>query len=277
MGRRDGTRVKGVPNYRKMMPFFMRTRAESAIYFEEDVRIEKALEMAERMTSEYGTKVTVFHLLLHAVVKTIVAFPRSNRFVSGRRIYQRNKIWLSFSVKKEYKSSAPITVVKREFMPTFTLKETIETSKLEIRKARKEGTHSDREADLFLKLPRFLLSSGYKIFQWLLYYNMIPYSFIEKDPFYATMFIANLGSFNAKSIYHHLYEYGDIPTFAVMGIIEDKVLVEEGEMVVRKVLPLKITYDERGEDGFYMHRAISYFKDQLENPEKLLKPAAFVE
>ncbi len=277
MGRRDGTRVKGLPNYRRMMPFFMRTRVESAVYFEEEVRIQKALDLAERMTQEYGTKVTIFHLLLHGIVKTIVAFPRANRFVSGRRIYQRNKIWLSFSVKKEYKSSSPITVVKREFMPGFTLRDTIEASKIEIKKARKEGTHSDREADLFLKLPRFMLSSGYKIFQWLLYYNLIPYSFIEKDPFYATMFIANLGSFNAKAFYHHLYEYGDIPTFAVMGMIEDKVLVENGEMVVRKVLPIKITYDERGEDGFYMHRAISYFNDQLENPEKLLEPAAFVE
>ncbi len=277
MGRRDGTRVKGLPGYRRIMPFIMRSRAESTVYFEEDVRIEKALRMAERVTLEYGTKVTIFHLLLHAVVKTLVAYPRSNRFVSGRRIYQRNKIWLSFSVKKEYKSSSPITVVKREFMPGFTFKDTIETSKIEIRKARKEGTHSDKEADLFLKLPRFMLSFGYKVFQWLIYYNLIPYSFIEKDPFYASMFIANLGSFDAKSLYHHLYEYGDIPTFAVMGMIEDKVLVEEGEMVVRKVLPMKFTYDERGEDGFYMYRAISYFNDQLENPEKLLEPAAFVE
>jgi hypothetical protein len=279
MGRPDGRLVDDVPNYRKMMPLFMRTKAESLTYFDVNVKIEKAQELAQRLSEETGRKVTIFHLVLHTLVKTFYGFPRSNRFCKGGRHYQRDNVVLSFSVKKEMTARSKIAIVKRVYQKDFTLYDTIDASLSVIKEGRdlKKDDMAEKETRSYLKLPLWVIRLGYPFYKFAEEYNLLPDSVIEKDPMYASAFLANVGSFDALPGFHHLYEIGTIGLFFTIGGVRDMVVAENGVPVVRRILPIKLTYDERVEDGMYCYRGMAFFIDQLENPEKLFEPISVVE
>src|SRR3712207_419822 len=107
--RPDGDLVHDVPPYRRLMPLLMRTRNESAVYFEQHIDIGAAQAFLARKNGEIpGERLTLLHLLMLAIVRTLEERPRLNRFVSGGRIYQRRGIWLSFSAKKAMRDDAPV-------------------------------------------------------------------------------------------------------------------------------------------------------------------------
>ncbi len=275
MGRPDGIKVRNLPTYRQMMPFFLRTKQEALITWGSDVNAQPGLEFAERMSEEYGIKVTYFHLVLHSIFKSFHAFPEVNRFTKGGRIWQRNGIWFSFSVKKEMSTKGSISIVKREFKPDFTLLDTVKAARKDISRARKKD-HKDegeKEAAGYLWFPAFLIKLGYPFYKFMDEYGLFTKNYMEREVLYASAFIANVGSLGLSPPYHHLYEVGTINQFVAMGKIEEKPILENGEVVIRKMCPLTVSIDERATDGYYYYKAFEYFKEQLENPEKLLEPA----
>ena len=279
MGRSDGVRVKNVPSYRRIMPFFMKTKTDSMIQYSLDLKADKLLEFAERMKKEYGRKVTLTHLVLHSLFKTHYAYPEVNRFIKAKVLWQRKGVWLSFSIKKEFNTKASLSIVKREFKEDFTLLDTIKAATKDTKEGRdtKKKDQAEKESNLYLWIPNFvksLLFPGYMFFD---EHGLFPRSYIEKDPLYASAFLANVGAFNADTGYHHLYELGTITTFVVMGKIKKMPVVEDDEIVIRSIIPFKASADERICDGYYYYQALDYFRDQLENPERLLEPAEQVD
>lgn len=279
MGRPDGVKVKKLSSTRMIMPLTMPTRTESVIFHKHEVKCEKALEMADRLTEEWGMKVTLFNMIVHSFLKVMVAYPRTNRFVSGGRIYQRNGIHFSYSVKRQFTSKASVTVVKREFKPEFTLKDTVINMSRDIKHSRENRENrSDKEAKKWLFAPPIIFHYGHRIYKFVdNYLGLIPKKWIYNDPFYATAFITNVGVFGVNGMYHHLYEHGNIPYFFLIGAIKEIPVVEDGKVVVRKVVPVHSSVDDRVEDGFYLSRCVQYFVDNIENPEELLKPTEFID
>src|SRR4051812_25737211 len=99
--RPDGTLATDVPAARRIMPFIMRSRTESAVYFEQQIDLSRTLPFLERFNAAHPTrKVTVFHVFIWAALAALHERPRMNRFVIGSRLYQREGIWISYSAKK---------------------------------------------------------------------------------------------------------------------------------------------------------------------------------
>ncbi len=275
MGRSDGVRVKGVPSYRRIMPFFMKTKQDSLINYTVDVNAENIQAFADRMSEEYGMHVTIFHLVLHSLFKTHAAYPDLNRFVKGSVLWQRKGIWFSFSVKKEFITTSPISILKRKFKPDFTLKDTVKAASKDTSDGRnlKKKDQAEKESNMFLWIPAPILKMLYPIYEFMDEYGLLPDSIVRTDPLYTSAFIANVGAFDADTGYHHLYELGTISMFVVLGAIKKIPVVEDDKVVSRLVLPFKVSADERVVDGFYYYHAMDYFRDQMEEPEKLLEPA----
>ncbi len=277
MGRPDGKVVKNLPEYRRIMPYFLRHKYESLFYWETDIETEKGEAFIEKMSKEYDTKITFFHLVLHSLVKTFTAYPRVNRFVKAGKIYQRDRIWFSFSVKKEMTTEAKISVAKREFKSSFTLKDTIHSARKEIKKGKAgKDDKGEKEATNYLRFPGFLIRLGYPFYKFMDEHGLFSKKYMENEVLYSSAFLNNVGAFGANPAYHHLYEIGTVGVFIVMGAIEEKVVAEDGKPVVKRVCPFMATVDERSEDAFYFFRAFDYFREQLMNPEKLLEPVEFV-
>jgi len=274
MGWPDGSRVKDLQRYRRMMPFFMKRKSESIVYWNVSVRARGMIDFCHKLTDEYGMKVTPFMLVLHSLYKTFTVYPRANRFAKVGHIYQRNSIWFAFSVKKQWTNKATVSLVKKEFKKGFTLKDTVEAAKDKIAEGRdlNRMDEGEKEAKSFLWIPSFIIRLGYPFYKMLEEHGFVSRKTVLKSPMYSSAFFANVGAFELSSGYHHLYEIGNTSVFMVVGRMEDRPVVEDGKVVICPILPIKGSIDERMEDGFYLGKALKYFADQLEHPEKLLEP-----
>jgi len=266
--RPDGKPAEGVAPFRRMMPFLMKGRTESAVYYEQEMDLTRTQLFIDDYNKTHAKRITVFHVFLWAAVRTLHERPGLNRFVMGGRIYQRDGVWISYSAKKELADGAPIVVLKRRFDPEMTFEQMVDFVHGDVKVGRSdEKSHVDKELSLFLRLPALLLSLGVRLVRFLDSLNLLPGSFIGPDPMYASMFIANLGSVKLESAFHHLYEYGNIPLFAAVGRRKQVVAVDEqGRVVTRTVCSVKYSFDERVEDGLYCARALDITRGMVEDP-----------
>ncbi len=263
--RKDGTFLKVQP-FRRIMQFIMQTRNESVVYFDTYCKAEELLRYIKEARAHFH--VDVSHCLVGAAITGLQENPKMNRFIAGRRIYQRNGEQVTFSMKrKKLDREAKLATVKMTAVPGETFCELCERIGAKVNEERSDKrTYQDKEFDLFLLLPRFVLNQAVKLMRWLDYHNLLPYSFIKDDGLYTSMFIANLGSLNMGAAIHHLYEWGNCPLFMMAGRIDDRPVVVNGEVVVQKTLHLRWSYDERIDDGLNARFGIETAKRVLENP-----------
>ncbi|MDB4945101.1 MAG: Pyruvate/2-oxoglutarate dehydrogenase complex, dihydrolipoamide acyltransferase [Labilithrix sp.] len=267
--RKDGTLARGVAPYRRIMPFIMRGKNESIAYFEQEIDVERAQAFIEAWNASNATKISFFHLYMWATAQTLATRPRLNRFLAGANLYDRDGIWLSYSAKKSMNDDSPVVVRKCRVDPSATFADLVQQLQGDVSEGRSAKKSSvDQELGIVLALPAFVISLLLVLQRWLDAHNLLPFALIKTDPLYSSMFIANLGSLKLESVYHHLYEYGNIPVFACIGRRKRVVKVaENGELTTALVCHVKYTFDERVEDGLYCAAALDHLRILLEDPE----------
>ena len=265
--RSDATLVRDVPAYRQMMPFLMRTRTESAVYFDVEIDLEETEAFIDAFNTAHSTRITVFHVITWATVRMLAAHPKLNRFTAGGRLWQRKGIWISYSAKKRLDHESPVVLVKKRFDPDHSLAEMLEEMTPQLAEHRSDKrSHVDKELDTLLALPPSGLSLLMRMARRLDSVGLLPAAFIERDPLFASFFIANLGSVGLDAAYHHLFEYGSIPVFCVIGQTRETAQVVGGEVLPRRTLTLRYSYDERVEDGLYAAAALQTLRGIVESP-----------
>lgn len=268
-GRADGIYIKRLHPYRRLMFFVMRTRNESAVYYDDAIEADGLLAYLDA-SKDSGVDLT--HIVVAAMNITLADNPTMNRFVVGRRMYQRKHRELTFSMKrKAMDKKAKIAVVKLQMEDDESFRGLVERINTSITHQRSgEKTHADKEYQLFDLFPR----SGLRFFTWFFhaldYVNLLPYAFTKEDGLYTSCVIANLGSLGMKPAYHHLYEWGTSSLFVVVGQIEERAVVVDGEVVIKKFLPTRYSYDERIDDGLSAAYGMKTLKRVLENPAEEL-------
>ncbi len=263
--RADGDLVTDAPATRRIMPFIMPTRNESVVFFDIDVDA-KAVDARLASWRARGVRASVMHLVAIAAVRVLHERPRLNRFVAGGRHWQRRGIWVSFSGKKQKIDDAPVVAIKRQISPALSDEDIVAALDGAVQEVRSPTkNHTDKELDLLLALPTFALAVLVKLLFLLDAMGLLPRFFIDGDPLFASIFIANLGSLGMDAAQHHLYEYGTIPLFCVIGAKKTAVsLGPQGQVVAREVYPLRFTFDERVEDGLYCLGALTRLKALIE-------------
>ena len=98
--RSDATYVRDLPALRRIMPYLMPTRTESAVYFPQRIEVDGLLAWLERTNAGQRPedRIALFHVLVTAIARAMRLRPELNRFVAGRRTYQHDDITISFIV-----------------------------------------------------------------------------------------------------------------------------------------------------------------------------------
>jgi hypothetical protein len=272
--RADGVRLRKLTSFRKMFPYIMRTRTESTIYYTQRLDIAGTRAWLDRVNSGRERRLTLFQVILAACVRTLALRPEANRFVAGRRIYQRRTIDLSFVVKRELTETAAETTVKLSFDPRSTVFDVADRVGEVVAGTRRSTSSRDEgTANLVAKLPRFLIRAAFGGVRILDYFGLLPGSFIRGDAMYTSVFLANLGSIGLDTVHHHMYEWGNAVFFIVVGKPRrEPVLNERGGVEVRNVLELAISLDERITDGVYYAHTIRLLSELIEHPDRLETP-----
>ena len=273
--RPDGTLVK-TSKFQELLFHVLPTRIESQVFYKFQVDLTHTLLFLEKQNEnrEEGDKTSVFHVLLAAGVRTISLRPKINRFVSGRRLWQRNRIIISFVVKKEKTDDGEEVVSMIDFDPFETLEGVKNLVNVKIENARTHENPNEKDIRFFGALPRWVIRLIFKFGRWMDRLNHPIYAITKDMPLWCSAFVAHLGSIGAGAAYHHLFELGTCGLFVTVGKIYKAVVVnqETEEIRVRKVMDLIFSIDERIMDGVYASATLELFKDLMENPEPLLTP-----
>lgn len=274
--RRDGTPVDDLPALRRIMPYLMPTRAESIVYYQQRIEVDGLLDWLDQRNLDRppDERVTLFHVLLTAISRTVRLRPQVNRFVVGRRSYQHKELSVSFIVKKALTDEAAETEVRL----VFTGHETVEQARDLVNgalahKRGDERGEDDKLVDRLATWPRPVLNLVGRTVRSLDYHNALPAFLQDAIPLYTSVYLVNLGSLGANAPFHHLYELGSASVFVAIGRVSPQAVVDDdGEVVARRCLDVAYTLDERASDGFYFVRTADVFRQLVSRPDLLATP-----
>ncbi len=275
MGFKEGRRIKSGAPMDSVAPFIMPTRGGASNYFSASVDIERCEQLIREKRKEGLKGLGMIHIFMAAYVRLISQVPGVNRFLRGQRVYARNNIEICMAIKKEMKLNAPETVIKLLPKHDDTLIDIYNQLSKELIENKQMGDHNNMDgvARLLTKIPGVFLKFTVWFLKLLDYFGLLPRFLTKLSPFHGSMFITDMGSLGLPPIYHHLYEFGNLPVFIAMGSKRTEyVTTAEGEVKKRRLIDFTIVCDERICDGHYYATAFKTLKRLLEKPEQLLSP-----
>ena len=272
MSRKEGRRIKGGIPMDAVSPFIMVNRSGASNSFSATVDVAKCEELIRQKRAEGMKAFGMIHIFMAAYVRVVSQLPGINRFIRGQRVYARNGIEICMAIKKELKLNAPETVIKLYATPEDTAVDIYEQLSRELETNKEIGDHNsmDSFARLLVALPSILLKFVVWFLKFLDYFGLLPRFLTKLSPFHGSMFITNMGSLGMPPIFHHLYDFGNLPLFIAMGAKRTEyVLNQDGAVESHRVIDFNIMCDERICDGHYYASAFKKLKRYLENPEQL--------
>jgi len=270
MKRADGYRVTDEGSMYYLIPHFMTRRYDAMNSVTVDIPFEPLHKYMNEKRKE-GIRISHLALIITAYIKAVDKFPKLNRFIVNKKIYQHNDFTVSMVVLRPGEIENGETMSKIYFEPgketVFTVQEKIDTY---ITTSRNE--QNSNELDSLLKTlvsMNGLISVAGNILRWADWHGLLPKSVIKASPFHASLLISNLASIRTNHIYHHVYDFGTTSIGITMGNFREIPHTRKGEIVLEKCIPLGIVMDERICSGLYFAHVFEYIKTLLADPHLL--------
>ncbi len=268
--RRDGRRLRTLQPMSYVMPYIMKVRADSQNHFEDVIDITNIEHYLDKKRREGYTDMTLLHVLLAGYIRVVAERPGLNRFISGQKIFARNKLECVMTIKKELSLESPDTCIKVEFDPRDNIYNVYKKFQKTALAAVNETTDFDNTAKTLIKLPGLVLRGAVGLLRFLDYVGRLPKALLNVSPFHGSMIITSMGSLGIPAIYHHLYDFGNLPIFISYGsIFSADAIKRDGTRERHHFVTLKVVTDERICDGYYYASAFKRLKRYLQHPEIL--------
>ena len=276
--RKDGRLLRSIEPIAIFSLYIMNTRNDANNSVSDSVDLSAIEKYVHQKRKEGFEGFNAMYVLAAAYVRVVSQKPGINRFINGHRIYARNNIEVSMMVKKSIALNAPETMFKFFFKPEYTVNEVYKDmhEKITAYQNAPDAEENDDLAgflNLVTKFPRFLLRFVMKLLYWLDYHGWIPLSLLELSPFHGSLVLSSMGSLGVPSVFHHLYNFGNVPMFITFSTNRhENELKPDGSIINRHFLDYNITMDDRICDGHYYSAALHDFRKYLKNPELLEQP-----
>jgi len=274
--RTDGRRIRTEPPMNQVAPYIMWSRNGARNQFEDSIEITNVERYIRQKRREGLTSFGIMHVLLAAYCRSMCRYPALNRFIAGQKIYTHgDDIQFSMTVKKEMTSTAPETVLKIHLSRTDTAEDIYNKLNKEIENIKNTPLDSsfDNLAHMFMLIPGIFLKFTVWLLRVLDYFGLLPKFLLELSPFHGSVYFTSMGSLGIPPINHHLYDFGNIPVFCSFGCKRRALeLQEDGSIVQKKYVDLKVSMDERIVDGFYYAAFFKHYKRIMLHPELLDLP-----
>ena len=274
--RMDGRLVRGGIPLDKVSPYIMVNRGGASNYIKDSIDVSPIERYVHKKRREGMKHFGITHVILAAYIRTCAEYPGLMRFLSGQKVYQRMKLTVKMVVKKELKVGSPETIISVDLDPHDTAGDVYRKfdELVQIANASSDlDSGFDNLAGLVNMIPGLFL----KFFIWLLktldYFGLLPLALTDLSPFHGSLFITSMGSLGIPPIYHHLYDFGNIPVFMAFGAKRTEYGVDaEGKVVKNKYLDYSGVTDERIVDGQYYASVFKKLRSLMLHPEQLDLP-----
>ena len=275
--RSDGRKIRTLAPMAQITAYFQVERNTCSNFFEESFEITHIDRYIHQKRREGLTDFGITHVLLAAYVRGVAKYPQLNRFISGQKVYSRgNDIQYCMVIKKEMTVDSPDTSIKVHLDPHDTVYDVYNKLNAAVESV-KRTQELDSNLDSLIMYLNLIPSVVLKFVVWLLklldYFGLLPKFLLELSPFHGSLFFTSMGSLGIKPIYHHLYDFGNLPVFGAFGCKRRALEVQEdGSVVQKKYIDVKFVLDERIVDGFYYATFFKHYRRILRNPEILDNP-----
>jgi hypothetical protein len=263
--RSDGILVRNADPIYTILPYMISKRYDSMNMITLEIPAEPMQKYIKKLRSEEQT-ITYMTIMIAAYIRIVLEFPKLNRFIKNKRIYDRKGFCISLVVlKDDYETMSKIN---------FELTDTLLTVRDKVEKyisQNRTSAESNSTDDLIKSLVRFpfLLNITLGMYKFLDEFGWLPKSLIESSPFHASLLFSNLASIRTNHIFHHVYEFGTTSIAITMGTMHEVPMRVKHEVVMKRCIPLGIVMDERICSGKYFSQAYRRFTNYLNDPSLL--------
>ena len=273
--RRDGTYLKKVDSMHTIMPLMYPNRCDNEAFISERIDLTNVNTYLEKKNAEDPEyRYNLFQIMVTAILKVITLRPKMNRFIANQTLYQRNEVSAAFTVKKIFADDGGEALAFIHAKDSDTINTVHDEIFRQVSFCRSEEKDPSTAAmDIIQKTPRTLLKLVGAGARYLDRHGWMPKNVVATDPFYASAVLANLGSIQLHSGYHHLTNWGTCSVFCAIGERKKRPFYDdEGNIEMRDSIDLGLTIDERIADGYYYSKTVRLLRTLLENPELLELP-----
>ncbi len=263
---------KDLSSFRRIAIGTWATAYDPSVYGTMEVRVDKCLEYIEAFREKTGKHLTMTHLMAKVSAACLAEMPDANAILRFNRIYLRKHIGVFFQVAMEDKETGEIdlsgtTIMDAERKSLLEIVEEFEEKVAKVRAAKDPALEKTRSS--FKKIPALMLNFVLKMISLLTYtLNLdMRWAGLPRDPFGSVM-VTNIGSLGLDQAYVPLVPYSKVPLLIAVGSVVETPIVEDGEVVVGKMMNLSATFDHRVLDGVHasvMARVVrEWFADPFE-------------
>jgi len=250
------TAVYGAPN-------------EGKIYGTLEIDVTEAWEMIKSNRAE-GRRITMTHLVAGAIGRSLGwDIPEMNAFVKRGSVVLRDEVIVTVAVNMH--GGKEMTSVKLYDAHKKTVFQIADEIRHRVSKARGGSDNDTMENKSFMaKIPWPFRRMAFLLFRFIT--NTLGLQIkslgLGHNAF-GSILLSNIGSHGLTTGMAALFPGSKLPAVIIMGKEEDKAVVRDGEIVIRKILPLTGTFDHRIVDGYHAGMLAHHIKRYLEHSELL--------
>jgi pyruvate/2-oxoglutarate dehydrogenase complex dihydrolipoamide acyltransferase (E2) component len=223
--------------------------SDSRIYGSLDIDVTDARRFMEEKRKA-GVKMTMVHMTT-AVIARAVAFdvPELNCFIRRGSVIGRKRLSVMVPVMLDSQSGVTSVLVDNAHARTVSDLAT-EIRELAMQSRGGRESKASRNKYLLNRIPWPFRRPVFRFLKWLTVDLGLELTALglSSDSF-GSFIVSDIGSFGLTSGMAALFPAAKIPLVVIMGKMEEKPVVRNGDIVIRTILPLTGTFDHRIVDG----------------------------
>jgi pyruvate dehydrogenase E2 component (dihydrolipoamide acetyltransferase) len=244
------------------------TPTDSRVYGTLDIDVTDAKGFMKRKR-EAGTKITMVHLAT-AVLARAVAFdvPEMNCFIRRGAVVGRKRLDVMVPVAMGEEGVTSVIIRDAHARTVTSIAEEI-SSKAQRARAGNESKAAQNKY-LLNRIPWPFRRPVFRLLKWITIDMGLEIKALglSADSF-GSFVVSDIGSHGLATGMTALMPAAKVPAVIVLGKIEEKPVVRDGEIVVRTILPLTGTFDHRIVDGAQIGKLARGIKRNFRKPEWL--------
>lgn len=246
--------------------------SDPSVYGQLEINATALLKRMEEENAKGGDKITLTHLLIKSLALVLARFPEMNALIRRNRLYLRDHVDLFVQVFIEEEEGSDLSGATVRDAHQLSLKQIAEQLSGQSKKIRAGEDPNLKHSKQTLKVlsPR-LMKWTLRLLETIAFdWNWnARFLHLSANPFGAAM-ITNVGVFGLEMGWAPLVPFSRTPLVMTVGTLAEKPVAENGQVVLRPILPLGFTVDHRIIDGFLAGRAAKYLKEIFKNPQEHL-------
>jgi pyruvate dehydrogenase E2 component (dihydrolipoamide acetyltransferase) len=234
-----------------------------------EIDVTDTLAFIEKRKSE-GVRITLTQMFAAALGRSLkYDVPDLNCYLRRGKFIARPDEMVFVSVYMKETREMDGFLVRKAGDKTVT--EISEEMHKKVERTRKHGDDkATRNKNVLAKIPWPFRNWLFRIIKWITMDMGVPIKSMKLEPnSFGSAMVTNIGTHGLQFGFAALFPASNIPIVVIMGKYEDKPVVRNGEIVIRKIMPVAGTFDHRIVDGSQGGRLASAIVKYFADPEGL--------